>query len=113
MTRRNRKPDAYHLNIVREDGGSSKKSRDVRIERVSIPFSSQVGDNAAVQGMPIITRSLQNMFLVAISDVASKGMQSTNHSMWRVLLQTVEAGSKLHTKRGSYKQQKQVNSRLQ
>ena len=28
--------------IVREGSGSSKRSRDVRIERVSIPFSSQV-----------------------------------------------------------------------
>ena len=61
----------------------------------------------AAQGMPKITCSLQNlMILVAILDVASKGMQSMNHSMWRVLLQTVEAGSKPHTKRGSYKQQK-------
>ena len=42
--RRKRKPDAYHLNIVRE--GSSKRSRDVRIERVSIPFTGQVGHNA-------------------------------------------------------------------
>ena len=44
--RRKRKPDAYHLNIVREGSGSSKRSRDVRIERVSIPFTSQVGHNA-------------------------------------------------------------------
>ena len=39
--RRKRKPDAYHLNIVRE----GKRSRDVRIEKVSIPFGSQVGNN--------------------------------------------------------------------
>ena len=43
--RRKRKPDAYHLNIVREGSGSSKRSRNVRIEKVSIPFSSQVGHN--------------------------------------------------------------------
>ena len=45
--RRKRKPDAYHLNMVREVSGSSKRSRDVRIERVSIPFSSQVGHKVA------------------------------------------------------------------
>ena len=43
--RRKRKPDAYHLNIVREGSGSSKRSRDVQIERVSIPFTGQVGHN--------------------------------------------------------------------
>ena len=44
--RRKRKPDACHLNIVKEGSGSSKRSRDVRIERVSIPFTGQVGHNA-------------------------------------------------------------------
>lgn len=43
--RRKRKADTYHLNIVRKSGGSSKRHKNVRIERVSIPFSSHVGDN--------------------------------------------------------------------
>ena len=59
MIRRKRKPDAYHLNIVREGAGSSKRSRDVRIERVSIPFSSQVGDNAGS------TRDAENNLLTS------------------------------------------------
>ena len=58
--RRKRKPDAYHLNIVREGSGSSKRSRDVRIERVSIPFTGQVGTR---DHLPSLERDVSSSLL--------------------------------------------------
>ena len=72
--RRKRKPDAYHLNIVRESSGSSKKSRDVRIERVSIPFSSQVrhsADSARNAENPLLCLERENPLLCMERDVSS------------------------------------------
>ena len=60
--RRKRKPDAYHLNIVREGSGSSKRSRDVRIERVSIPFTGQVGHSTR-DHLPSLDRDVSSSLL--------------------------------------------------
>ena len=104
MIRRKRKPDAYHLNIVREGGGSSKRPRDVRIERVTIPFS-QIGDNAG-NSRDVENDLLTSELTISRSILGRDFQGNAVDASFNAEGDTAESTNGKLTKRGSYKQQR-------